>query len=120
MAENMLSGVGGGAYQDVKEAVTTTGGKILDVKNLKKNYKNLMKEAEELQGLRVNIEKEASRVEIKPATREWITKVDMLKTKVNELETEYNEGKRKRWRLDRFWSNANFSEDLEKKRQQVC
>ena len=48
MAENMLSGVGGGAYQDVKEAVTTTGGKILDVKNLKKNYKNLMKEAEEL------------------------------------------------------------------------
>ncbi|XP_034701984.1 disease resistance protein At4g27190-like [Vitis riparia] len=119
MAENMLSGVGGGAYQDVKEAVTTTGGKILDVKNLKKNYKKLMKEAEELWGLRDDIEKEASRVEIKPATREWITKVDVLKTKVNGLETEYNEGKRKRWRLDRFWSNANFSEDLEKKRQQV-
>ena len=119
MAENMLSGVGGGAYQDVKTVVTTTGGKIVDVKNLKENYKKLMKEAEELWKLSYDIQKEASRVRIKPATRDWITKINMLKTKVNELETEYNEGKRKRWRLDRFWSNANFSEDLGKKRQQV-
>ncbi|KAL6328744.1 hypothetical protein AAG906_003761 [Vitis piasezkii] len=35
------------------------------------------------------------------------------------LQTEYNEGKRKWWRLDRFWSNANFSDDLKTKRQQV-
>ena len=119
MAENMLSGVGGGAYQDVKTVVTTTGGKIVDVKNLKKNYEKLMKEAEELWELSYDIQKEASRVRIKPATRDWITKVDMLKNEMNRLQTEYNEGKRKQWRLDLFWSNANFSEDLKTKRQQV-
>ena len=119
MDGNMLSGVGGGLYQDLKGAGTIAGGKILDVKNLEKNYKKLMKDAKELWGLRDDIEKEASRVEIKPATRKWITKVDRLKTRVNGLETEYNEGKRKQWRLDCFWSNANFSEELEKQRQQV-
>ncbi|KAL6328798.1 hypothetical protein AAG906_003815 [Vitis piasezkii] len=118
MDGNMLSGVGGGLYQDLKEAGTIAGGKILDVKNLERNYKKLITEAEELWTLKDDIEK-ASRVKIKPPTREWITMVDRLKNRVNGLETEYNEGKRKQWRLDCFWSNANFSEELEKQRQQV-
>ncbi|KAL6329129.1 hypothetical protein AAG906_007675 [Vitis piasezkii] len=95
-------------YRDGKSIIKS----IAYLKDLKRNYEKLKQEAEELRATKDVIHTEISRFRLTPVMKGWIARTGMIEGEVRELETKYNNEKKRGCRLDRL---ANLSRDMAKK-----
>ena len=111
-AETFAAAAGIEVYRDGKSIIKS----IAYLKDLKRNYEKLKQEAEELRATKDVIHTEISRFRLTPVMKGWIARTGMIEGEVRELETKYNNEKKRGWRLDRL---ANLSRDMAKKCNQV-
>lgn len=120
VAGNRWSGDAAAAtYKDGRSLLTASGQIVRSMENLKRNYEKLTQEAGMLWALRDAIQTEISRHGINPSSREWIIKVEMIERELRELESRYNDEKKRLWRLDHFWKSSTLGKVMVEKHKQV-
>ncbi|KAK3419566.1 hypothetical protein EUGRSUZ_G00160 [Eucalyptus grandis] len=122
MLEAAASAIAVEAYKDGRSIFGYVSQKVKYADDFKDNFEKMIEKAGTLYARRGDVEAEINNNTMKRATNEcedWIKRVQEAEGEVLELKSKYEKEIRYAWRFPRFWSRANLSKQMVKKREKL-
>ncbi|KAI6678988.1 hypothetical protein NL676_039784 [Syzygium grande] len=122
MVEAAASAIAVEAYKDGRSIFGYVSQKIDYADDFKVNFEKMNEQAKMLYARRDDVEAEINKNKMKRATKEcegWINRVKVAEQEVLKLESKYKKEIVHAWRYARFWSRANLSKHMAKKREEL-
>ncbi|KAF8019436.1 hypothetical protein BT93_G0196 [Corymbia citriodora subsp. variegata] len=121
-AEAAASAIAVEAYKDGRSIFGYISQKIDYADDFKVNFEKMNEQAKILYARRHDVEAHINNNKMKRATKEceaWIYRVKVAEQEVLKLESKYKKEIVHAWRYARFWSRANLSKHMAKKREEL-
>ncbi|KAK3419427.1 hypothetical protein EUGRSUZ_H05045 [Eucalyptus grandis] len=120
MLEEAASAAAVEGYKDGRGIFSYICQKIDYANHFKVNFEEMKEQAGKLKATRHDLEAKIDRMNRLTNVREaWNSRVEVAEQEVLELERKYNKETVHAWRYARFWSRANLSKHMAKKREKL-